>query len=576
MKNFFNLLVVLAITFFSSWALFNGSFYRIHDFTHAGRFTEMANALKDGHFPVTWSENFGFGYGMPLFLFYAPLPYYIGGILVLLGFNVVFVIKFLYFFINYFSTLGAFLLGKKLFKNNQAAILSAVSFTFFSYRALNLFVRGAMSEVMALMFLPWILYFSLKIIEKNKLSFDFLNLSLVWFGLFLSHNLTTMMFTPFYWVFIFFYLLILFLTKQMELKVLKTIFIRLALTFLLAIGLASFYLIPSFVEKDSTYLNEMTLGGYFDFHQHFLFIRQFFQNNWGYGGSEPGPNDGMSFYLGTGQLIGLFFAFILFLKLAFQFLKEKSQKIETNFFMLLLLSVLLGLSLLMTLGKTKIIWESFHLLSYIQFPWRYLSLSALFLSLVVANSVFLFNKSFFRKTYALVIFCLIVFTSINYFVGEELLDDSEVFYYNDDSRIRNELSFILMDYFPKNENIEVDLEKIQPINNLILNSDASKEAEIIVNRVHEKLIKTNFQNKKVLDLGIAYYDGWRVEIDGKKANFDIGQDVGNIQIEIPPGEHLVGVYFTNNLIRNIAIILSLLSFFVYFYLYFYLRKSNAS
>ena len=62
------LLVIVA----SSWALLKPGMFDVHDFIHGVRITEMTSALQEGQFPVRWSQNFGYGYGMPLFEFYAP------------------------------------------------------------------------------------------------------------------------------------------------------------------------------------------------------------------------------------------------------------------------------------------------------------------------------------------------------------------------------------------------------------------------------------------------------------------------------------------------------------------------
>src|SRR5258706_14692287 len=71
------------------------SFFRPHDYTHAARLVEMQRSLQAGELPVRWSRNFGFGYGMPLFNFYAPLPYYFGQLPLLVA-SPIFAIKFLY------------------------------------------------------------------------------------------------------------------------------------------------------------------------------------------------------------------------------------------------------------------------------------------------------------------------------------------------------------------------------------------------------------------------------------------------------------------------------------------------
>lgn len=79
-----------------SRSLWPADLFKIHDFVHGARIAEMTTALQDGQFPVRWSSNFGYGYGMPLFEFYAPLPFYVGAGLYWLTGNLVFSIKFLF------------------------------------------------------------------------------------------------------------------------------------------------------------------------------------------------------------------------------------------------------------------------------------------------------------------------------------------------------------------------------------------------------------------------------------------------------------------------------------------------
>ncbi len=575
MKNFFNFIIIAIITFFSSWSLFQSSFYNLHDHTHAGRIAEMTQALRDGQFPVIWSSNFGFGYGMPLFLFYAPLPYYVGAFFFFFHLNIVLVIKILYFLINFFSALGSFYLAKTVFKNNKVAIVTSTAFTFFSYRALNLFVRGALSEIVALMFLPWILAFTFKIIKGEKNFYNYFKLVLVWTGLFLSHNLTTMMFVPFYWFFVvgIFFGYKVFLKNKFNWLFLK----RLLGIFLLACGLASFYLIPSFWEKNSTYLNDLTLSYYFNFHHHFLYIRQFFRNQWGYGGSEYGPNDQISFYLGTGQILALIIVSFFFIKLFYLLFKKKILDEQKKLFGILLITfVSLCLSLWLTLEKSKFVWENISIFQYLQFPWRYLTIANVFLSLLVGASVLLFKKGFLMNFYTLFITCLIIVTSYTYFQGEKLLDNAEEIYYTDSLRIRNELSNDLMDYFPKQKNnfsTLANITSIRPVENLVLNSDL-ENYQILVNRNQEKLVQTNFNQLTKVNFGIVYFDGWKIEIDGVKQSIEIDPKIGNIIVSIPRGEHLVAIYLQANAVRMGANLISLISVVIVCSLNFYFMRES--
>ena len=153
MKKKLHLILLVLILLACSYSLFRPLFFRIHDYSQGARIAEMALALKDGHFPVRWSKNFGFGLGMPLFNFYAPLPYYVTGFLNLLGLDLLNCLRLLFFIPNLVTLIGAYLLGKKIFNSSIGIVVSA-SITLAPYRAVDLFVRGAISELWALMFLP--------------------------------------------------------------------------------------------------------------------------------------------------------------------------------------------------------------------------------------------------------------------------------------------------------------------------------------------------------------------------------------------------------------------------------------
>ena len=86
LKKYYGLLIVLALSFWAIKPLFISGFFPMHDDTQVARVFEMGKMLKEGTFPVRWVPDLGYGYGYPLFNFYAPLAYYVGGFFMLLGF----------------------------------------------------------------------------------------------------------------------------------------------------------------------------------------------------------------------------------------------------------------------------------------------------------------------------------------------------------------------------------------------------------------------------------------------------------------------------------------------------------
>jgi hypothetical protein len=79
------LVLVVLFSYFSIRPLLGPGFFPMHDDTQVGRVVSMGRALRNGQFPVRWVSDLGYGYGYPLYNFYAPLPYYAGGYLHMLG-----------------------------------------------------------------------------------------------------------------------------------------------------------------------------------------------------------------------------------------------------------------------------------------------------------------------------------------------------------------------------------------------------------------------------------------------------------------------------------------------------------
>lgn len=568
---FFGFITVLAVCL----PLFEPTFFRVHDYVHAARIIEIIRGVQDGHFPVRWSSNFGYGYGMPLFEFYAPLPYYTGALFYALGLNVVTSIKMLFFLCSLFTFIGMYKLGAKLF-GKAGGILSAVALTMAPYRAVNLYVRGAVSEAWGIMALPWVLFGAVQIIKKEKNGW----LSLL-FGLlvlFLSHNITTLIFIPMSILFVFGYWLntVNFdrqVTKQLLQKALQLV--KVGAVYAFAVGLAAFYIFPAFLEKDYTKVGRI-FTGYFAYSNHFLYIRQFFIPNWGYGGSVWGPDDGLSFFLGYGQLLGLGFVMIWLLKAVVVKLRELKLRQQgvtsisqsSSFIFLPLLSLgLMTTAAFMTLLKSKPIWDALPFMVAVQFPWRWLSVIILFLALLVGMATVYIKHKFIRYIYVTVLSLIIIFTNLSYFRPESYLKNNDDLYYTDATRIRSQMSSILPDYIPKQMPAEFSYNPVGKV----LEPAPGVQEEVIENKVQEKKVHVITTTLTQIDFDIADYPGWTVIVDGVVSDKLEGK-IGNLAVMIPAGSHQIDVQFRDSPVRAysdevslVCVILFLLLFVIYRY-----------
>lgn len=562
MRKSIILAFLLALFLAATWSVFDSRFFMMHDFTHVARIVEMHTALSEGQFPVRWSQNFGYGYGMPLFQFYAPLPYFFGSLVYGLSGSGVLAAKMLIFAATLITIWGSYLLGKAVFgKEHQlASLVLAAGFALAPYRAVNIFVRGALSEAWGMAAFPFILLGTYHFIAKKSIGgAAILYLGLI--GLFLSHNLTTVLFMPLSLVFA---VVVLFQQYYAKKTTVKELFMRLmqvALVYLLAIGSAGFYLFPAILEKEYTQLSSAILGGYFNFRLHFLYIRQFFQENWQYGGSSWGPDDDISFYLGTPQLIGTFISGLWFAKELY-----KNRQSLQRFFVKDLgwLYIFSGLflvgSLLLTTMKTQFLWESIAFLEFIQFPWRWLSIAAFCISILPAWFIYSLRETrpFMAKLCTvLYLSAAIVPAAQTYFQPKAYLEDYSGVYYTDGWSIRTKMSGILPDFIPSG--VSKDVLAAPIAEDMIFSCEVVKSCafshEVLLNRAHEKLVAIDIEQEQEVELGIAYYPGWQASIAGE--NIAVAQsEEGLLSVVLPQGEHLLTIRLEKTPVRFWSDILS--------------------
>lgn len=569
------ILILLIIS--TSWSLFYYHGLGVgHDLNHEARIFEMFKGLKDGAFPVIWSENLSYGYGMPLFEFYAPLPYFIGAIFYSVGFSLSQSVEAIILMANFLTLIGSYLLAKELFKNKWAAVLVAATIMLAPYRAVDLFVRSAISEVWAIAFLAYVLLGIVLIVKNKKAGIPTLVISFA--CLVLSHNLTALMSSPFIVIFAIFYLLnnIGFNARALNM------FFKLFFTGILSLGLSSFYFMPALIEKNFTKINEFTLSSYYDFHQHFLYIRQFLNpwGSWEYGGSGWGPNDEMSYFLGYGQL----FILVLGIFQACWFIiKFKQTKNKQSLIFQISLLFLIGLSLFLTLLKAQKIWELFSFTAYFQFPWRLLSVSLIFIGLLAGNLYSFFNKRY-KGIFFLVIFLLLIVINPRYFRSEKY-EDHSAYYNNYAMRIRNETSNNLYDYVPINVNFfnkigfylyknpdytSLTVPPISIFNNGLI---SKYKANIIIDKSTKKVFSISLSEDESIVLNIAYYPGWTVKDGNKEINVTPNEN-GLISFNLSSGDHKIFLELKDTPIRFWSKVISSISLLILFIIIFFHSKNS--
>jgi len=536
---FFGALLLLL----ASAPFFHSTFFVMHDYTHVARIAEMSRSLQAGELPVQWSQNFGNGYGMPLFLFYGPLPFYIGGIVHLLGATGITAMKFLFLLSNFLAFVGMYHLMRRW--GRTSGLLAATAFLWAPYRALDIYVRGALSEVFALSLLPWILHWSFAIAEKRRASWFLVAITVA--AVILTHNLTAVIALPFLFV-----ISALFLFFQHR-NFWKN-FLTLLLSYIAGAALSAFYTLPLLAEKSFTIVDEIT-GGYFDYHLHFLFLRQFFTATWGYTGSTYGPEDGISFHLGRAVLaMGIIATLYATTKLikgvrterrSFQSLIQSERKS----LLVLVTSIALAISLFLTLGRSTFVWESVPFLAYLQFPWRFLTIATVFLSMLAGFWLSSIRSFFWRWTALLIGILVILFTQFTYHQPAGYLDNDSELYASDEQHIRTASSEVLFDYLPRT--FDRELAPVDPEDRIVVENTNSQEIIWQQNAPGQLLLATEASAGALVRWNIADFPGWKYGVNGEEVIPQINTS-GLAEYRTTEPLHSVSAAFTATPIRQLG------------------------
>lgn len=512
-------------------ALTKPGFFPTHDYIYIARVYSMREALYDGQFPVRWVD--AFRYGDPLYNFYAPLVYYVGAALKTFLPSYLVTVKVLFglgFILSFFSM---FLFVKEIL-GKKAAIISSLLYLYAPYRSVDVYVRGALSESWSFIFFPLIFLFSYKISkERESINIVFLALSIA--GLFLTHNIMALLFTPFF-VLWFIYLIY-------EKKNINTLF-GLTLASVISFLLSSSYLLPALLEKKYIQAQFVT-GGYFDFRAHFVAIYQFFKLFWGYGASLWGVDDDMSLQLGVVHWIFIGFA-ILIIFVAKKFDVRKTIKKNKLFILLMFLFLI---TLFMQHNRSTFLWLNLPYLSYTQFPWRFMGLSVFFASML-AGFVAKINKISLPATFLVLI--LVIIAYVPFFKPESYYLDSVDNHYISKEVLKKD-DKVPKDYLPK------WVERTREYSYDFL--PYSDSTEVSVQNFHKKsnkiTFRINIEKSSEIIIPLYYYPGWKVYDNKEKKEINEPRGEGLVSFDLEKGFHDIQMIFEDTPIRKISNLLSI-------------------
>jgi len=367
--------------------LFSDALNLEHDtFFHLSRIEGLARSFKDKAFlPSIYPyKNGGFGYGSPLFYsdFFLTIP----ALLYQMGLSLSSCYKVLVFLASFFSALSMALTVKTICQNKAAPYLGALLYLFSNYRITDVYVRGAIGEVIAFIFLPMILLSVFYLLKKeNKKSVFFL--SVAFSGLILSHNITFIL-----GCILLASLLVCNIKDILNKECIKSICLAVIIVFCLT-AFFTFGMLEQML--DHTMIVHY-YGSSSDLASTALYAWQFFINQtiFGLAGNSGDPASIMVTNPGW---------FLTFVPLAQFLIIEKENTIEEK---LVHQCTVLGL-FFMFFCSSIIPWDTLSFLKIIQFPWRFMTLACTLLCVPASIVLFKLFQNHKAVTAISLIFCTV-------------------------------------------------------------------------------------------------------------------------------------------------------------------------
>lgn len=537
-KKYWHLILLTLVILLVSWPLFLPGYFPHQDDLQIMRIFEMRKCFTDFQIPCRWVPDMGWGNGYPLFNYYSAFPYYVGGLLsFLLGY--IWAAKTVFFLSIVISGISMYFLCRELF-DKISAVCAASLYILAPYKALDLYVRGALAESVALALIPLVLYFILKLIKTKKIIY-FLG-AVFSLGAFLtSHNIMTLFFLPLYFIWCLYWLISL---KRNAWLI--TIFAT-----LLGFGISVFFVIPAYFEK-SLVQSDSLISMDFNFRAHFISIEQLlFDKSWGYGTSSLGDSEISSQIGWPYWWLAVFFIFAAIFLIIVQKFKQIINK--DKLFIFLFSLIVFCLSVFMMHIRSSFIWEKIHILSYVQFPWRFLSLSIFSSSILGGLLISLFKGKLQFILMFLLISLALVF-NWNYFqpkyfdltaTNEQKLTGSEW---------ERQQKAAILDYLPKTSLEPTEKAPSSPI----IRSGEGK-ISFFDNHSNRWQFQANIIKNAVLEIPVLDFPNWQVKVNGKDYPFSHKNITGRIQIELPPGGYSISGQFNDTPVRKISDIITLIS-----------------
>ncbi|MBN1874858.1 MAG: hypothetical protein JXA33_11565 [Anaerolineae bacterium] len=588
------------------------------------RVLDMAENLRHGNFPPRWMAHAAYDLGYPLFNYYAALPYYLAGGLTALGLSPIVAIQTTQTLGFILAAFGMALWARRMYANQEnkfppSVWIAVAAYTFAPFHLVNAYVRGdSLSEFYAFVWYPFILW-SLDRWAERRTPGRLAVASLSYGALILTHNTSALTFSPF---------ALLYAVVRMtdyELRItncglwithhasrftahyILRLILSIAAPFVLGFLLTAWFWLPALGETKYGQLGAAFTEGYFHYSRHFRtwnLVQRAFAFDYSVAGrtEDAGP-----FAMGMVQaVLTIAGAAVLFWQLVGPNVKRQMSNVNSGishsvscipYSVSRLLSTIyclfsLFLSTLMITPLSKPLWDYLPLLSITQFPWRFLSIQALFTAIVtgeignwrisesanyelqitnyvsrITSYVLRFTHHWGRSILTLLLCVLTIVAALLRLHPDRLLiTDADVTWENlllYETFTGNIGTTIRYEYLPEAVVPRLYMSEAvlegqgRPIADAAVALEAVLVARAPTRQVWQVTLAGSMGDEVVpVVFPLNWWPGWQAQMDGVPIDAYPMSGSGRLTVELPMGEHSITLRLRNTPLRTLALVLS--------------------
>ena len=543
-KKYFPYILLIIATFLIGFPLLRFKMLDGHDASfHFFRTYSFKIALEDGQLLPFINPNMMGGLGFAANLFYGILSSVVTFFISLFTPSWGLAVNLGIFFSIYLSGVTMYQFLWDVSGKRRIAILGAFLYMIAPYHLYDIYVRMALGEIFAFVFLPLVFHGIYDIVNHDGRKWYLVTIGTA--GLFLTHLVSTVMVGFFAFLFLLFYG-----RKRNLWELVKKLGISL--------GIAIFLALPSFLP-----LLEAKLSS------DYMVFDNVYMKTTGYHMEKRALSIFSFSHDYLVQSVQCYILLLFFIALIIIF-KRKQESFQNTFF--LASFSLLFLSLFLTL---KIIpWASLpNVLSIFQFPWRYLQLSSFFGAIVLSIFLSKVSRQHLFSIGLAVVFLAMAVPMLQKGIQNKGVDNQLI--HTNDIRKRGEIARSVgtasAEYLPRNAIYNYDYLKKRSLEPIVLKGNSH------IMGVEKEGTHLSFsievEEESIIELPFIYYPGYQIK-NGKEKIASFETQNGLLGITLKPGTYEITTFYQGTLWMILSYGISLVTFLIFSFLIYWTKKER--